>query len=952
MKNRSTILTFGIALLIVLSGMGGAGFFSGHVEAQGPGPGNPDPVNPACHIDYGCGMGKDTWFTGPNSNCGAYKVYCVAPTWCTDVYYSAGCSAAAAPTAFISSNPSTITAGNSSAVTWSSNNAVSCTGTNFNTGGATSGTVSVQPGSTTTYSVSCANSSGNAASANTTVTVTAPPQPTASISASPTTITQGGSSTLTWSSTNANTCSGSNFNTGNAPSGSVTVTPSSTTSYNVTCSGPGGSKTSNTVTVTVNPPANNPPTGNLDYASCSTYGGWAIDFDTINSAIAVHFYMDGGFIGGVTANQYRQDLQNAFGSGGHGFTFGVPSQYQTTGTHSVTAYAIDSQNGPYNTNIGTISYTCSPPPPVARLSVSPSTVTQGQGVTMNYSCQNSTGANILSNMAGDSYGTVPGTSGSVGWTPQGTGPRTYTLTCYGNGTAQDSASVTVTAPPPTATISANPSSITPGGSSTLTWSSTNANACSGSNFDTGTASAGSRSVAPSSTTNYNVICSGPGGVVTSNTVTVTVTAAPQPDLTSQGPSSGGNGAAGQSMTFVGPISNIGTGSASNFPNLLEVRTIGGGFVANIAAGTASLAAGQTTTASGSYTFASEGSYAVRFCADMNTSGIGSIAESNEGNNCGDWTPVTISATPAADLTPGTVFPVSAQVSVATTFAAPVINLGSASTGSGFTNLLQKANNAAGGGATDVATSAMGAVASSGSSSAVFSYTFPGGDGGSTKYLRVCADKSAATDGGVISESNENNNCGAWTAVSVAAQSAQPTLSCVASPNSGASLPANTTWTASVGGFSPTTYTWTPSEGGGPIVTASPTLPRSYSTAGNYGMSVVASNGSTSVPASCSTFAAAACSGAAGVSIVANPSRVQPDRTTSLAITTANIAAGTSCSVTGNNGFSTSITPNSCSYTAPTIQTSPITRQTVFTVTCPGAAPATAVVNVVPRYTEF
>jgi hypothetical protein len=67
--------------------------------------------------------------------------------------------------------------------------------------------------------------------------------PTASLSANPTSVTAGQSSTLTWSSTNATSCTGTGFSTGNLTAGSVTVTPSITTNYSVSCTGSGGTAT-------------------------------------------------------------------------------------------------------------------------------------------------------------------------------------------------------------------------------------------------------------------------------------------------------------------------------------------------------------------------------------------------------------------------------------------------------------------------------------------------------------------------------------------------------------------------------------------------------------------------------------------------------------------------------------------------------------------------------------
>ncbi|MFA6271118.1 MAG: hypothetical protein WC657_07995, partial [Candidatus Paceibacterota bacterium] len=51
--------------------------------------------------------------------------------------------------------------------------------------------------------------------------------------------------------------------------------------------------------------------------------------------------------------------------------------------------------------------------------------------------------------------------------------------------------------------------------------------------------------------------------------------------------------------------------------------------------------------SSNYTFPSTGSYSVRACADNNASMVGVITESNEGDNCGAWTTITVSAAATA-----------------------------------------------------------------------------------------------------------------------------------------------------------------------------------------------------------------------------------------------------------------------------------------------------------------
>ena len=82
------------------------------------------------------------------------------------------------------------------------------------------------------------------------------PLPTATLTATPASITSGQSSTLTWSSDNATSCTGTNFSTGNAVSGTVTVSPTVTTTYSISCTGAGGTSTPVSATVTVT-------TGNL-----------------------------------------------------------------------------------------------------------------------------------------------------------------------------------------------------------------------------------------------------------------------------------------------------------------------------------------------------------------------------------------------------------------------------------------------------------------------------------------------------------------------------------------------------------------------------------------------------------------------------------------------------------------------------------------------------------------
>ena len=97
-------------------------------------------------------------------------------------------------------------------------------------------------------------------------------------------------------------------------------------------------------------------------------------------------------------------------------------------------------------------------------------------------------------------------------------------TCWGSGSLTPCTAGSFTTPPPatTASLSASPTKISSGQSSTLIWSSTHASSCTGSNF-TASATSGSAVVPPTVTTSYSVTCTGNGGSATAM-ATVTISA--------------------------------------------------------------------------------------------------------------------------------------------------------------------------------------------------------------------------------------------------------------------------------------------------------------------------------------------------------------------------------------------------------------------------------------------
>lgn len=153
-------------------------------------------------------------------------------------------------------SPATITAGQCTTLSWSVQNATSVAITpNVGNVDARTGSVTVCPTATTTYTLTANNANGPA-TVNTTVTVSAAaagnPQ-IARFTASPINIKPGDSSTLSWATNGASTVTISP-GIGSVPvNGSTTVTPTQTTTYTLTATSSDGKSVTSPVTVIVAP---------------------------------------------------------------------------------------------------------------------------------------------------------------------------------------------------------------------------------------------------------------------------------------------------------------------------------------------------------------------------------------------------------------------------------------------------------------------------------------------------------------------------------------------------------------------------------------------------------------------------------------------------------------------------------------------------------------------------
>lgn len=268
--------------------------------------------------------------------------------------------------------------------------------------------------------------------------------------------------------------------------------------------------------------------------------------------------------------------------------------------------------------------------------------------------------------------------------------------------------------------------------------------------------------------------------------TLVTVSAPLPDLTAGAPTPT-NATANVAQTYTSVITNMGASatSAGMITHLFQfdddaIHT--SGVTATTTTSTGAIAVNGSTSISVSHTFAS-GAGNIRYmrvCADNDASFQGSVTESNEYNNCSPWTSISLGSSPLPDLVAGVPSPISVVAGVATTYTSIITNQGDASTcasgcSTNFSNFFQTSTSATGtaGTVTDWPASQMGILAA-GAMGVATSPEIILTTG--TKYVRACADKTSSAGGGIVTESNENNNCGAWTAVSVGAVGPSGTIS--------------------------------------------------------------------------------------------------------------------------------------------------------------------------------
>ena len=408
-----------------------------------------------------------------------------------------------------SANPTTITVGDPATLRWTTEGATSAS-INQGVGTVTAGanqSRSVSPDTDTTYTLTASDAEDDTDTE--TATVKVKPK-IVFFSASSTTITKGEPATLRWTTEGATSAS-INQDVGTVTVGtnqSASVSPTATTTYTLTASDAENDTDTATATVTVKDP---PVIVSFSATSTTiTEGGSTTLKWTTTGATSASIDQD---VGAVTVGKDR--------------TRSVSPDTNTT----YTLTAKNSADTPA-TATDSVAIIVNPRPPTASLYADPEEVfNPGDSSTLTWSTTDATSAEIDQGVGS----VTPVADGSTTVYPDTT--TTYTLTATGRGGSSTDTATVYTVDfqrTLTATLTADSTTITSGGSTMLRWTTEGADGASLSQDvgdDIGSVAAtelaaGSRSVSPTATTKYTITATkgeGDDAVTATAAVTITVT---------------------------------------------------------------------------------------------------------------------------------------------------------------------------------------------------------------------------------------------------------------------------------------------------------------------------------------------------------------------------------------------------------------------------------------------
>jgi choice-of-anchor A domain-containing protein len=390
--------------------------------------------------------------------------------------------------------------------------------------GATTPSITVAPGATTTYTVTVTSDKGCSAAGSGMVTVN--PLPVVSVNSGA--VCAGGSMTLTASVSGA-TPKSYLWSTG-ATTASINVTPNATASYSVTVTSDAGCTGAGSGTVTVNP---------LPVVSVNSGAVCAGGSMTLTASVS-----------GATPKSYLWSTGAT--------TASINVTPSATASYSVT---VTSDAGCTGTGSGTVTVN-----PLPVVSVNSGAVCAGGSMALTASVSGATPKSYL--------WSTGATTASISVTPSATTIYTVTVTSDKGCAAQGSGMVTVN---PLPVVSVNSSAVCAGSSAILTATVTGATASSFA-WNNG-ATTPSITVSPSSTTTYTVTVTSDKGCT--GTASGTVTVNPLPAVTVNATATCYNVAATVAATLVKgatPVTYAWTvpSGASNPGNVASFGTLVGG----------------------------------------------------------------------------------------------------------------------------------------------------------------------------------------------------------------------------------------------------------------------------------------------------------------------------------------------------------------------------------------
>lgn len=364
--------------------------------------------------------------------------------------------------------------------------------------------------------------------------------PVITLNATPASVIANSLVTLTVSATNATvvTVAGSDGTSYTLPTsgGTQTVKPSATTTYTATASGSAGKMTA-AITVTVaavappaspQPPVPPPTQPTPPPAQPVPPPVVPVPVVTIQASPA-SISSDSSTVLTVAAS----NASTVVVTGSDGATYTLPplGGTQTVSPVTSTTYtATASGSGGKTIAAATVTVTPNPAPAIT-VKANPVSITATSSSILTISASNAAQV-IVSGSDGTSY-TLPASGGTAAVSPATT--TTYTVAAAGSG-GKTSATITVVVTPnpaPTVSLSASPTSLSAGGSSTLSVTTANATqiTLAGSDgtsyvFPSGSAQ---QAVSPGGTTTYTATVKGPGGQA-SAMATVTITPNPAPGI--------------------------------------------------------------------------------------------------------------------------------------------------------------------------------------------------------------------------------------------------------------------------------------------------------------------------------------------------------------------------------------------------------------------------------------